>query len=160
MNWNLTNQNLNPLLFLLLVPPLLNKMFLNLNQRNKKSLWRITISDNLDSKGTYLRDIITNAYDKNHFISGGEWTFDTIMRDVQFKDKAKFCRCLELFDVATSDAHKRKLEEPGLNTKPLLLDTATDIAKEAMKKLMELGKTNIGYSGVGQRVRTVMKKAY
>ena len=60
-----------------------------------------------------------------------------------------------------SDAHKRKLEEPGLDAKPLLLDTATDIAKEAMKKVSEsenkpkMGRQTRGYSGVGQRVRTV-----
>jgi hypothetical protein len=70
-----------------------------------------------------------------------------------------------------SDAHKRKLEEPGLHAtglddKPLLLDTATDIAKEAIKKVLELEnkpktrRQTRGYSGVGQRVRTVMKKAY
>ena len=65
------------------------------------------------------------------------------MRDVQFKDKAKFRRCLELFDVATLDVHTCKLEEPGLDAtgldaKPLLLYTTTAIAKEAMKKLLEL----------------------
>jgi hypothetical protein len=70
-----------------------------------------------------------------------------------------------------SDAHKRKLEvqgldATGLDAKPLLLDTATDIAKEAMKTLLELEnkpkarRQTQGYSGVVQRVRTVMKKAY
>jgi hypothetical protein len=73
------------------------------------------------SGGTDLENIIESAYRRNHFKSDADWSFGTIPRDLlQFKENPKFRRCLELFDVATSDENKCKLEEPGLNPTALL----------------------------------------
>jgi hypothetical protein len=120
------------------------------------------------SGGTDLGNIIESAYRRNHFKSDSDWSFGTIPRDLQsqqFKENPKFHRCLELFDVATSDENKRKLEEPGLNT-TALLTVAMSIADKAMKKLLELenkpmaGRVTGGYCGVGQRVRKVTTTTY
>jgi hypothetical protein len=64
----------------------------------------------LHSQGTNTKDIITNAYYKQHFSPGGEWTFGTISRDAQFTDNSKFRSCLQLFEVVATDADKRALE--------------------------------------------------
>jgi hypothetical protein len=117
----------------------------------------------LHSQGTNTEDIITNAYYKQHFSPGGEWTFGTISRDAQFTDNAKFRSCLQLFEVVATDADKRALEEPNLNATELH-DLAVRIAQTGMQKLLELegqptvGRYTRGYTGVGKRVRAIKTK--
>lgn len=117
----------------------------------------------LHSQGTSTEDIIINAYHKRHFIPGGEWTFSTISRDIQFTDKAKFRSCLQLFEVVATDADKRALEEPNLNATEVR-DLAVRIAESGMQKLLKLedqpkpGRYTRGYTGVGKRVRAIKTK--
>jgi hypothetical protein len=117
----------------------------------------------LHSQGTSTEDIVINAYHKRHFIPGGEWTFSTISRDIQFTDKAKFRSCLQLFEVVATDADKRALEEPNLNATEVR-DLAVRIAESGMQKLLELedqpnpGRYTRGYTGVGKRVRVIKTK--
>jgi hypothetical protein len=99
------------------------------------------------SGGTDLENIIESAYRRNHFKSDADWSFGTIPRDShQFKENPKFRRCLELFDVATSDENKCTA----------LLTVAMLITDEAMKKLLELENkpmagrvTRVNFFGVG-----------
>jgi hypothetical protein len=125
---------------------------------------RIVESYNLQrqrSAGTNLEDIVCEAYHNKHFKSDGGWSFTTIMRDMRFKDNAKFKRCLELLDVAATDEHKRRLEGTGLDA-TALMNAANSVASAAMNKLLELeekpqaGKQTRGYTGVGARVTKVM----
>ena len=135
-------------------------------QKKRKTMVENYNYQRFTSGGTDLKNIIESAYRRNHFKSNADWLFGTIPRDLQqFKENPKFRRCLELFDVATSDETKCKLEEPGLNP-TALLTVAMLIADEAMKKLLELenkpmaGRVTRGYCGVGQRVRKVMTTTY
>ena len=117
------------------------------------------------SDGTNLENIVTDAYYNNHFKSGGEWSFTTILKDDKFADNAKFQRCLQLLDVAVTDDKKRELEEQGLDA-TTVLNVSHSVAKMAMKTILELedkpqpGKQKTGYTGVGARVQAVMKNKY
>lgn len=89
----------------------------------------------------YLENIIFDAYYREHFKSGGDWSFATITKDIRFKDSTKFQRCLQLFEVAASDEKKLALEIADLEESEVS-DIASSIAKEAMEKLLDLeGKT-------------------
>ena len=71
-------------------------------------------------QGTDVQVIISNAYLKNHFKSDEKWSyFLNIQRDKQLNEKAKFSRCLQLFEVTISDDNKRKLENSSLNATKL-----------------------------------------
>jgi hypothetical protein len=102
-------------------------------QKKRKTMVENYNDRRCTSGGTDLENIIESAYRRNHFKSDADWSFGTIPRDSQqFKENPKFRRCLELFDVATLDENKRKLEEPGFNP-TALLTAAMLIADEAMK---------------------------
>ena len=138
------------------------------NEYEPSSQKRIVENSNYQrsyGQGTDLQNIIYNAYMKNHFKSDGKWSFLNIQRDEQFNENAKFSRCLQLFEVSTSDNNKRKLEDSNLNATELS-EVSNSIASEAMAKLLELedspqpGKQTNGYTGVGSRVRKVLSEKF
>jgi hypothetical protein len=75
-----------------------------------------TIVNNFDhqrqhSGDTSIESIIVDVYYNCHFKPGGEWSLNTIKRDVRFKDNSKYCRYLELFVVMATDEQKQQLED-------------------------------------------------
>ena len=64
--------------------------------------------------GTQLQDIITYAYNNNHFKSGAV-SFAGLLRPHRFLDNAKFKHCLDLFDVVATEEQFTTLKTADLD---------------------------------------------
>ena len=112
--------------------------------------------------GTQLQDIITYAYNNNHFKNGAV-SFEGLLRPHRFLDNAKFKHCLDLCDVVATEEQFTTLKTAGLDATVVenLANTIKDsclaqlVLWEALKKPKKAGP---GYTGVGTRVQAIKKQ--
>ena len=111
--------------------------------------------------GTQIQDIITYAYNNNHFKNNVK--FMGLIKPQRFKDKAKFEHCLGLFDFVVTEEQLTTLRTADLDMTEVE-NVANAIKDSCLEKLQlweskpNKGKVGEGYTGVGSRVQKLKTK--